>query len=464
MAVARSLNQPDLRPPRPLMVCLRWLEFDAAALHALVRHGPAPLLSRMAANRATPKGVLDALIGCGDKSLQRVALRARLRRASTGGDLLQLAEHPLAGKVGLGWQQSWGDFTDDMRDLACVMAVRRSGEGLSRLASVIGDAAFDQALSKAIAHLEHTSASDAVRLELVRALGVTSAPMLLRALASIRYDAASGHRLDHAYHVFERPKRSGGIRHISNPSVALKATQRAVLLGLLKPLGAHEAAFGFVPGRSIVDNAGPHQRKPIVVNADVSNCFPSVRWPLVLAALRRHLSERLSPRAISLLVDLCTAQGGLPIGAPTSPALLNLVLWKTDEVLSQAAQSRGVAYSRYADDLTFSGDERAIGMLGIARRTLSQIGLALDPKKTNVFRRGRRQVVTGLVVNDQVSVPRAIRRRLRAAVHRSSSGLEPHWDGALDSNEALAGRVAFVRMVHPLEGQALQKKLQGGKA
>jgi hypothetical protein len=103
-------------------------------------------------------------------------------------------------------------------------------------------------------------------------------------------------------------------------------------------------------------------------------------------------------------------------------------------------------------------------MLGIARRTLSQIGLALDPKKTNVFRRGRRQVVTGLVVNDQVSVPRAIRRRLRAAVHRASSGLEPHWDGALDSNEALAGRVAFVRMVHPREGQALQKKLQGGKA
>jgi RNA-directed DNA polymerase len=88
----------------------------------------------------------------------------------------------------------------------------------------------------------------------------------------------------------------------------------------------------------------------------------------------------------------------------------------------------------------------------------------LDPAKTNVFRRGRRQVVTGLVVNDKVSVPRAIRRRLRAAVHRSSSGLEPHWGGMSDSKEALAGRVAFVRMVHPPEGQALQEKLQRSKA
>jgi retron-type reverse transcriptase len=163
--------------------------------------------------------------------------------------------------------------------------------------------------------------------------------------------------------------------------------------------------------------------------------------------------------AISLLCDLCTAEGGLPIGAPTSPTLLNRVLLKTDEILSAAAGTRGVRYTRYADDLSFSGGDAAVQMLGIARRTLVQIGLELDPRKTNIFRRGRRQVVTGLVVNDQVSVPRRIRRRLRAAVHHAEQGQVPLWHDEEQGLDALQGRLAFVRMVHPEEGAALMQRL-----
>jgi retron-type reverse transcriptase len=160
-----------------------------------------------------------------------------------------------------------------------------------------------------------------------------------------------------------------------------------------------------------------------------------------------------------MLVDICTAEGGLPVGAPTSPTLLNRVLWRSDEVLAQAAEQRGLRYTRYADDLTFSGSDTAVQMLGVARRTLAQIGLALDPKKTNIFRRGRRQMVTGLVVNQQVSVPRHIRRRLRAAVHRVEQGGVAQWDGAEQSAAALRGRVAFVKMVHAQEGRALLRRL-----
>jgi retron-type reverse transcriptase len=167
---------------------------------------------------------------------------------------------------------------------------------------------------------------------------------------------------------------------------------------------------------------------------------------------------------LSLLCDLCTAEGGLPIGAPTSPALLNRVLLKTDEILSAAAQSRGVRYTRYADDLSFSGENGAVQMLGIARRTLAQIGLELDPRKTNVFRRGRRQVVTGLVVNDQVSVPRRIRRRLRAAVHRVEQGQAPHWHGQDQGLDALQGRLAFLKMVNAREGSALIGRLGAARA
>jgi retron-type reverse transcriptase len=251
---------------------------------------------------------------------------------------------------------------------------------------------------------------------------------------------------------------------ISAPDAGLKRVQRAVLERLLAPLGQHEAAHGFAPGRSIVGNAQVHVGQSVVVNADVRSCFPSVRWPLVLAALRRDLSPQLSPVAISLLCDLCTAEGGLPIGAPTSPALLNRVLLKTDEILSAAASARGVRYTRYADDLSLSGGDAAVEMLGIARRTLAQIGLELDPRKTNIFRRGRRQVVTGLVVNDQVSVPRRIRRRLRAAVHRAEQGQVPLWHDEEQGLDALQGRLAFVRMVHPEEGAALMQRLGVVKA
>jgi hypothetical protein len=101
-------------------------------------------------------------------------------------------------------------------------------------------------------------------------------------------------------------------------------------------------------------------------------------------------------------------------------------------------------------------------MLGIARRTLSQIGLQLDPKKTNIFRRGRRQMVTGLAVNDQVSVPRNIRRRLRAAVHRAVKHGTSHWHGHEQSLLALKGRISFVKMVHEAEGTQLMARLAHG--
>jgi hypothetical protein len=190
-----------------------------------------------------------------------------------------------------------------------------------------------------------------------------------------------------------------------------------------------------------------------------------VAWPLVHAALLRDFADQLSAAAIGLIVDLCTARGGLPIGAPTSPALLNRVLLVSDGILTREAARRDCIYTRYADDLTFSGDGRAVEMLGVAKGVLGRIGLSLDPKKTNIFRRGRRQMVTGLVVNEQVSVPRRLRRRLRAAAHRASQGRATEWHGAAQTMEALRGRIAFLAMVHPAEAGRLRAMLaQGGVA
>jgi retron-type reverse transcriptase len=272
--------------------------------------------------------------------------------------------------------------------------------------------------------------------------------------------AGAGHKLDRAYQRYRLPKRSGGSRVISVPHHHLKRVQRAILDRLIQPLGAHESAFGFVPGRSIGENAALHVGQAIVANVDVSNCFPSVKWPLVLGVLRRDLGDRLGPGAISLLVDICTADGGLPIGAPTSPALLNRVLLRSDETLHSAATKLNCRYSRYADDLTFSGDHGAVKLLGIAKRTLSQIGLELDPKKTNIYRPGRRQIVTGLVVNERVSVPRRIRRRIRAAVHAVEQGRAPVWHDKPEDVTSLRGRLSFVNAINPTQATPLIARLK----
>jgi hypothetical protein len=457
--VARSLGPGKELPATPIALTQAWLGHDPDAVSELVNHANESLLLKLARHRSTPLPALEGLIRHAQGRLQRAAIRNRMRRAVSPEELVNITRHRAAGRAALGFRTGWTTPDGSLGILARLMIVRRSGDRLKQLASEIGEPAFNLAIDQAITHLSHTAPGDAVRLELVRALGIEAAPMLYRAVALIRGDAASGCRLDHAYRRFTLPKRNGGERTLHAPCLPLKISQRRILERLLQPVGAHPAALGFVPGRSIIDNAAPHQGRRIVVNVDVSNCFPSVRWPLVLAALRRHLADRLTPRAIGLLLDLCTAGGGLPIGAPSSPALLNWVLWRSDEILYAAASARGLCYTRYADDLSFSGGEGALQMIGFARRTLDRIGLTLDASKTNIFRRGRRQSVTGLVVNDQVGVPRTIRRKLRAAVHRASLGLETHWDGAFQPGEALLGRVAFVRMVHRDEGGRLLNRL-----
>ena len=341
-----------------------------------------------------------------------------------------------------------------------VLALRHNLKYLKRLCKGVPPELVSNALKSAVNSLSEAPGRDKALMELVAALGIDVAPSLAAAVAMCDRKAKPGHRIDHGYHKWSLPKKSGGTRTISAPCPLLKKTQRALLDSLFNPLGVHPAAFGFVQGRSIKGNAAIHVGQEIVANVDVKNCFPSVRWPLVLGAIRRDLGGRFSASAIGLLVDLCTAEGGLPIGAPTSPALLNRVLHISDEILTKHAEKRGCKYSRYADDLSFSGDHGAIEMIGVATSALQRIGLELDPKKTNIFRRGRRQVCTGLVVNVQVSVPRTVRRRLRAAIHAVECGKEPKWHGSVESLAAVGGRLAYLQMVHFEEGSKLQKRLR----
>lgn len=256
------------------------------------------------------------------------------------------------------------------------------------------------------------------------------------------------------YRQFTIPKRRGGVRLISAPHADLAAVQRRVLQLVLCAVPASAQAHGFVPGRSIVTAAGPHVRRAVVLNVDIHDFFPSITEGMVRAAFRLlgHGQE-----AAKLLACLCTEPCGdgrcLPQGACTSPVLSNAVCARLDRKLAALSAARGFVYTRYADDLSFSGGswQAAQRLFFAVRRALRAAGFEPHPKKVRFMSRGGRQRVTGLAVNDKPSVPRAERRRLRAILHNvSRHGLvSENWEGHDDFAAHLRGKVAFVTMADP---------------
>ncbi len=253
------------------------------------------------------------------------------------------------------------------------------------------------------------------------------------------------------YRRFSIAKRSGGGREIAAPSEGLKRLQRRILRRLLNGLPTHPAATGFQRGRSIVENAVPHVGQAVVVNVDLEEFFPSTGGDRVYRLFRRCGWGRGAAR---LLARLCTHEGGLPQGAPTSPRLSNLLNRLLDEDLSRLAADRDGRYTRYADDITFSfthDDGDAVRQLlrqarGIAKRH----GYRMHRRrKVSIRRRHQRQLVTGLVVNERPRLPRETRRRLRAARHRIATGREgPTTRATVD------GWLSFQRMVDTRVEQA----------
>jgi hypothetical protein len=244
-------------------------------------------------------------------------------------------------------------------------------------------------------------------------------------------------QVEPAYQEFLISKRSGGTRTILAPAPPLKAVQRCVLRRLLRRLKCHPAVHGFERGRSIVTNALPHAFHAVLVRMDLKDFFQSTSEDRVRAYF---FKIGWNEEATALLLRICTHRGGLPQGAPTSPRLSNLVNARMDARLAAMATQavtwpglpRGdrsnvpdecrAVYTRYADDLTFSfpiADPETIHrVIWFAKETVRAEGYELHMKRKLHIRRAHdRQLVTGLVVNEGVNLPRQVRRRLRAIEH-----------------------------------------------
>ncbi|MCX4243901.1 reverse transcriptase family protein [Paraliomyxa miuraensis] len=289
------------------------------------------------------------------------------------------------------------------------------------------------------------------------------------------------------YHRWHVPKRDGGLRLISAPKPQLKAAQHWIARNITEHLPVHGAAHGFVPGRSTVSNATVHAGATVVIKLDLKDFYPSVTQPRVKGLFRK---AGYGEQVATVLSMLCTeaprevvelrgkpsyvALGprSLPQGAPTSPSITNALCLRLDRRMQGLAHKLGFRYSRYADDLTFSwhetpansGAEAPVGkLLHRVGAIVTAEGFGVHPNKTRIMRSGRRQKVTGLVVNavetatiPAARVPRKLRRLLRAALHNRARG-----KSGPESLDRLQGYAAYVYMTDPSHGRPLLEQVAG---
>ncbi len=293
-----------------------------------------------------------------------------------------------------------------------------------------------------------------------------------------RGGSAEGPRQSH-YHYQWRKKKSGGVRLIEAPKTELRSIQRKILHELLDKVPLSNAAHGFVRGRSIRTHAAVHVKPAILVKFDLQDFYPSVTFNRVVAIFRAigycreaalwlaRLTTTAIPSSLASPPEHPYAvwqyRGAhLPQGAPTSPALANLSAYWLDQRLSGLAKAFDARYSRYADDLTFSGDESLDTKLRLMIPLIEQIihreKFRSNYRKRQVLRPHQRQVVTGVVVNDRPNVSRRDVDRLKAiltnCVHQgpASQNRSQHPNFAAH----LAGRIAHIAQFHPPRAEKLR--------
>ncbi len=301
---------------------------------------------------------------------------------------------------------------------------------------------------------------------------------------------ARDERLRHyRYGTFARPGRP--VRVIERPKHRLKEIQRRVLHGILDWIPAHDAAHGFTRGRSVRSHAGAHAGRHVVIRLDLRDFFASVGAGRVYGILRSAGYPESVAHTLTGLVTNAVPAGfwqslprptdpdqiaahhhlgrqlatpHLPQGAPSSPALANLAAFRLDRRLTGLAERLECSYTRYADDLTFSGSVGLVGQAALLRRAAADIaraeGFAVNDGKSTLATRAGRQRVCGVVVNEHPNVARDEYDRLRAILHNAilHGPQSQNRAGVEDFRAHLLGRIAWVAALNPGRGEKLHRE------
>ncbi|MBR7133402.1 MAG: RNA-directed DNA polymerase [Clostridia bacterium] len=256
------------------------------------------------------------------------------------------------------------------------------------------------------------------------------------------------------YHPVKIPKANGEFRELNVPDKLLMTIQRAINNKLLCLENVSRFAMAYKPGSSTKMNAVAHVAQPVVLKLDIRHFFDHLIFPLIKE--KAFPAARYSEQNSILLTFLCTYKDALPQGAPTSPTISNIIMKDFDNFVGGWCNERGIAYTRYCDDMTFSGDFDPKAVIILVKKELKKLGLYLNDKKTVVVRKGQRQSVTGIVVNEKRSIPIEYKKRIRQEMHYCMKyGVASHLE-RIGIDEApktytlkLLGKINYVLSVEP---------------
>lgn len=272
----------------------------------------------------------------------------------------------------------------------------------------------------------------------------------------------SNHAEKH-YKVFKIPKRNGGYRTIYEPDYTLKSIQRNILNNVLNERITSSYAKAYKKGLSLVDNATPHLNKKVILKLDIKDFFPSIDF---LKVYKKAFPRNMYPEAVAnLLTNLTTYNNFLPQGTPTSSYISNLVLRSFDIKVGNFCEDRNISYTRYCDDMTFSGSFDTKEVITFVKNALYKEGFILNKQKIKIIKPNKAQIVTGIVCNEKLSIPRPYKKAIRQSMYYINKyGLDNHLkhiknlDDKTTYLNKLYGQVLFVLQIEKNDSEFLNYK------
>ncbi len=296
-------------------------------------------------------------------------------------------------------------------------------------------------------------------LQYIKLLNKNNAPVIfefshLAELLGIKkcYLATMINSSESYYRSFFIPKRKGGERHITAPYPSLLLCQRWIYKNILLAQPVHKSAHGFIQGRSIITNAEKHLSTRCLLKMDFKNFFPSIKinW-VVNFFYKLGYAKNVS----YYLASLCCYKGELGQGSATSPYLTNILLFSLDGRLSKLSLSYNLNYSRYADDITFSGNYIPYKLISIVTEIIKDYGLKVNSEKTILHTKPGKRIVTGLsVTGDKLKLPRKAKREIRKELfYINKYGYLSHIAKKKITNpfylDSLKGKLTFWKQIEP---------------
>jgi retron-type reverse transcriptase len=231
----------------------------------------------------------------------------------------------------------------------------------------------------------------------------------------------SNEKNDNRYKIFSIPKKDGSLRTIYEPSYSMKIVQRWILNEILYKIPISQFAFGFRKGMSVPlrKNAEIHKDNLFIFKLDLKDFFPSIHGDRIF-----YLFNQLgyNTTVANMLCNLCTLNGSLPQGAVTSPCIANLVCNRLDIRISKYCSKREIAYSRYADDLTFSANDKTLikSIFSTVEKIIENEGFKINEKKTQLMTPKSRKCITGITVNNkEIKASKKMKQKVRAMIHKA---------------------------------------------